>query len=200
LLFPVVPDTLLGVKTDYDRARTAVRRALAARNWNPADLARAADVDEGTVLDFINGVRTPQLKTRGKLEAALDWPAGTLDDVASGDLEVSDLATGKPMLSVVPGTVDALPVDIEEDNEVLAAVRRDPLLDEDARAHYLNQYELLVEMSARRRAAKDGDGTERLPYVAHGRQETPVDPDEEKQLEDIAKAARRRNKPQVPPE
>lgn len=69
---------------DYSLARAALRRAIAALEWNPADLARAAGVDPGTVLDFLNGVREPQVKTQGKIEKAVGWPIGTLEDVARG--------------------------------------------------------------------------------------------------------------------
>jgi len=178
---------------DYDLARAAIKRALAARGWNAADLARDTGKDEGTILDFLNGLRTPQLKTRGLIETALGWPAGAIDDIAAGGLipVVGEAASVLPSLSVVPAIVEP-PID-EEGNEVLEAIRRDPYLDDDAKAHYENQYELLREMSARRRSAKESGEQERLPYVAHGRRTTPVDPEEEKRLEDIAREARRRN-------
>ena len=184
-----------GVRNDNDRARRAVRQALAAAGWNPADLARAAEVDEGTVLDFINGQRTPQIRTRGKLEAALGWPAGTLDDIAAGgEAPVpQEQPPARPGLSVVGATVEPEVNEDEVDNEVLAAIRRDPDLDDDARNHFLNQYELLREMSQRRRIAAEKGEPDLLPYVAHGKRREPVDLAEERRLEELAKQAAQDN-------
>ena len=135
------------------------------------------------------------------VETALGWTLGRCEEILAGQPHRPDLDLADPDrargLSVVPGILDEPEPTEDEDNEVLAAVLRDPFLDEDAKAHYVNQYELLREMSARRRAAQS-DTTEMLPYVAHGKRETPVDPEEEKRLEDIARAARARNQPKPP--
>lgn len=69
---------------DWDAARRAVKAALAAKGWNPADLSREAEVDPGTVLDFLNGSRVAQIKNRGKIERALGWPGGSLEAIAHG--------------------------------------------------------------------------------------------------------------------
>jgi transcriptional regulator with XRE-family HTH domain len=47
-------------------------------------LANAAEVDPGTVSDLLAGKRWPQAKSRAKIERALEWPAGTLADIAAG--------------------------------------------------------------------------------------------------------------------
>lgn len=115
-----------------------------------------------------------------------EWIERTIRDVSREVREGQDFPVGTP-LSVVPDIVD-LPAD-DEDNEVLAAIRRDPSLSPRNKAHFLNQYAILRDFSAVEAAASATPG-ERLPYVAHGQQTTPVDPDEEKRLEEIARAAR----------
>lgn len=46
-----------------------------------AELARRADVDQGTVGDFIAGNRWPRSDTRAALEKALDWWPGLIDAI-----------------------------------------------------------------------------------------------------------------------
>lgn len=56
--------------------------------WNQADLARRADVDEGTVGDLLSGARRPRRDTLAKIEQALGWPSGRaveLRDVGGGE-------------------------------------------------------------------------------------------------------------------
>lgn len=175
---------------DYGRAREAIMRNLASRGWNPADLARHAQADQGTVLDFLNGKRTAQLRTRGKIEAALDWTPGTIDDIAAGGEIPPIKPPGEPpALSVVPDIVEPVPAAvIEQDNEVLTAIRRDPDLDDTAREHFLNQYVILRDFSRFRR-----DKGDLLPYVAHGERVGPADPEEERRLEELARKAAREN-------
>lgn len=166
---------------NWERARQAVRRTLTAKQWNPAELAREAKTDIGTVLDFLNGNRKIQSKTQGKIEEALGWPPGTLLDIAREGLEIADLASMESAparnLSVVPERVQP----VEEDNAVLEAIRLDPYLLPEAKEHFTNQYALL------RRIALTTD--EALPYVAHGQREEPVDPVQEKVIEEIARRA-----------
>ena len=71
-----------------EEARAAVRVAvtaeMASRGWNIADLRNAADIDPGTIGDFLDGSRWPQIRTLGKIEKALDWPAGTIAAMLAG--------------------------------------------------------------------------------------------------------------------
>lgn len=62
----------------------AVRDELARLQRDPAWLARAADVDQGTVGDFLAGNRAPRLSTMAKIEAALGWEPGTIDRLNRG--------------------------------------------------------------------------------------------------------------------
>lgn len=172
---------------NYDAARLALRRALAAKGWNPADLSRAAGVDQGTVLDFLNGNRTPQIKTRGRMEQAVGWPAGTLDDIAAGHEpplveldEQDDEQDGGRHLTVAP--------DVPPENPVLEAIRNDPHLLPEAKEHLLNQYGLLLRVAAL------SEESARLPHVARRSSDAPAapaDPAEEARiLEDVERAAR----------
>jgi transcriptional regulator with XRE-family HTH domain len=47
-------------------------------------LAARARLDPTTISTFFNGHHWPQARTRAKLEAALEWPIGTLGDIAGG--------------------------------------------------------------------------------------------------------------------
>jgi transcriptional regulator with XRE-family HTH domain len=47
-------------------------------------LAVKARTDLSTVNTFLNGRTWPQVRTRARLETALDWPVGTLSRLASG--------------------------------------------------------------------------------------------------------------------
>lgn len=67
-----------------DRARQAVAAKLAGRQQNPMALARAASIDLGTLVDFLEGRRWPRMPTQGKIEQSLGWPAGTINAIANG--------------------------------------------------------------------------------------------------------------------
>jgi hypothetical protein len=161
-------------------AADAVKRRLASLGWNAADLARVAQVDYSTVLDFLAEVRSPQTKTLGKIEAALDWPAGALKDIIDGrPVELPGLiVTGKREPEVT--RLRAVGND-EPPNPVIAAIEADPYLLPEAKAHFLNQYELLRRVQGRE---------ERLPYVARGKRITPADASEEARIEaEVRRAA-----------
>jgi transcriptional regulator with XRE-family HTH domain len=68
-------------------------------------------------------------------------------------------------------------------NPTLAAIEADPYLLPEAKAHFLNQYELLLRVS----------DPQRLPYAARGQRLTPVDPEEESLLEAKVREAAKRN-------
>lgn len=69
---------------DQAKAAQAVAAEMAARRWNPSDLAHKAKSDPGTIGDFLNGNRWPKLSTQGKIEEALGWPAGSIRSIALG--------------------------------------------------------------------------------------------------------------------
>lgn len=66
------------------RAADAVAARMAHLEWNNTQLVTATGADPGTVGDFLNGKRWPKLGTQGKIERALEWPAGTLRAIAAG--------------------------------------------------------------------------------------------------------------------
>ena len=70
-----------------DNAQRAARvlRAMAERRWSQADLATAAQIDPGTLSDFLSGERKPRGKTLAKIDAALGLTPGTLAASAPED-------------------------------------------------------------------------------------------------------------------
>ena len=189
------------------RLELGLRQGDLAVRGGPA-LATVGLIEKGKM-------RNPRPLTLGGLDRALEWVSGSAEAVLVGDEPIPLRSGGpEPVPSRDPGRPasppDPRPVggdpqdaqqrplalvpeaDLEEENEVLAAIRRDPYLDEDARAHFLNQYELLRELSARKKATATG---EPLRYVAHGKRTTPVDPDEERRLEEMARQAAQEDVP-----
>lgn len=65
-------------------ARMAVQREIARTGGDGAALARKSGVHPQTVQAFVKGSRWPSLKTLGRLDVALGWPAGTLSAIAEG--------------------------------------------------------------------------------------------------------------------
>lgn len=123
LMFLRVPAMLAGMATDYDRARTELWRRLGALEWNAADLARESKLDEGTVLDFLNGVRTPQNRTRAKIEKAVGWAEGTLGEIARGLAMPSVVPVAQDEPHVADVGPDPQPAGITDD-ELLAIIQR----------------------------------------------------------------------------
>lgn len=76
-------DTLVTLE-GKSAARRAAQAEMAMRGWNYVDLRQAAGIDAGTVADFLSGDRWPKLRTQGRIEAAFDWPPGTLTAIADG--------------------------------------------------------------------------------------------------------------------
>ena len=89
--------------TDEGRkaARLAVARELARRSSDATKLAVSAGVHPQTVQALINGTRWPSLRTLGKLDAALGWPAGTLNGIAEEESEGQDETVSGPVLSLI---------------------------------------------------------------------------------------------------
>lgn len=73
---------------DREQGRTQARLAVAAemahRRWTNTELAKRSGVDINTIGDFLAGSRWPKSPTQGRLESALDWPAGTISAIAAG--------------------------------------------------------------------------------------------------------------------
>jgi hypothetical protein len=69
---------------NQQRAAHAVAAWMAHLEWNNTQLVAATGADPGTIGDFLNGKRWPKIGTQGKIERALEWPAGTLRTIAAG--------------------------------------------------------------------------------------------------------------------
>lgn len=65
-------------------ARLAVHAACARRGWGPTELASHAKIDPGTAGDFLAGTRYPKIPTLAKIEAALEWPSGSITAIGAG--------------------------------------------------------------------------------------------------------------------
>lgn len=92
---------------DLQAAAAAVEAAAGEKGWTIKDLATAAGIDPATVTDFLSARRWPRMNTRGSLEKALGWPAGTIAQVAAG--------------GAAPGLVD---LEAESADELAAEARR----------------------------------------------------------------------------
>lgn len=84
------------------RATDAVAAEMARRGWNKADLAAAAEVDYGTISDFLAYERRAQGRTQAALERALGWSPGTYRRLALGAIDEPEPAVG----TVTPGPQD----------------------------------------------------------------------------------------------
>lgn len=68
-----------------DAARREARRAITATGLHRETWARkVAKVDPKTVATFLEGSTWPQAPTRKKIEEALGWPVGSLEEIADG--------------------------------------------------------------------------------------------------------------------
>jgi len=123
---------------------------MGVRDWNPADLAREAKVDPGTVLDFLNGVRVLQHKNRAKIEKAIGLPLQTLEEWAGGaEIVLPDSDPVGPAAQDDGYVEDRLPGDPEPsitDDEVVALIER----------QQRELAELLEKMRARSERPVDG--------------------------------------------
>lgn len=85
---------------------------MAALHLNAADVARIAAVDAGTVSDFLRGKRWPTTRTRARIEAALQWPPGRLEQLAEDPTAVDEVTTdgegGRITFQVPRGALDGL--------------------------------------------------------------------------------------------
>lgn len=87
-------------KTGEKRARAAVQRAMGERGYTAAALAREANVDPGTVGDFLNGKRWPRREKMAAMERALLLTPGTLTQLSEGGAgegeSIAPLRRGRP--------------------------------------------------------------------------------------------------------
>lgn len=71
-----------------EESRKAVGRAVQVRmaelRHSPTTMADAADVDAKTIRSLVSGERWPQLLQRDRIETALGWEPGTLQNMADG--------------------------------------------------------------------------------------------------------------------
>jgi hypothetical protein len=104
---------------DETTARRAVTAAMHERTWNPTDIARESGVDVGTVSDFLSGQRWPRAATRARIERALSWPPGAINDIAAG----------RPVNDVLGDGPQLVPVEMEPGWSVLMdrAAASDPM-------------------------------------------------------------------------
>jgi hypothetical protein len=136
-------------------------------------VAAALGRDVSWIYDHLYGVQVQDVPVR---VTGRDTTPITADSVGGGS---ESLPPGRPLELVRESAGEP-----EEDNEVLAAIRRDKVLSPEAKAHFLNQYELLAKLSR----IEKTDIPQR--YVA----ETPrtgYDPELEREIdEDVRRAGR----------
>lgn len=111
------------------RVRERVQTEMSRIGWSNADLSRSAGIDNGTVGDFLAGVRWPTSITRAKIARALGWAPESIDAIERGGDPV--LVDGEPvvpssddagvLLSMPPGTLAGL--DLAEREEVVTAAK-----------------------------------------------------------------------------
>lgn len=85
-------------------------------------LAQRAGVDVSTLSTFFNGHHWPQARTRAKLEAALDWPVGTLQEIAAGGKPPGE--TKRTGADPVEAQILAIPHLLDQDRELFLRVYR----------------------------------------------------------------------------
>jgi len=83
-------------------------------------LAERAHVDPTTISTFFNGHHWPQARTRAKLETALEWPVGTLGDIAGGSKPPG--APKDTDADPVEAQIAAIPHLLDEDRELFLKV------------------------------------------------------------------------------
>lgn len=180
--------------------RRLILDRMREKGWDPKDV-EGRGVKHATLHRYMNPVEMLQLPRRSVLEAlaaGLQLPVPVVTQAAkdsvgwNGDataVETDARPASPPSLSVVPSRVESSQDDEEDDvdNAVLRAIAADPHLDEISREHFTSQYKILRKFTRYRREH------ERLPYVAHGTREDPVDPEEEARIEAEARRAAQEN-------
>ena len=115
---------------DHAAAAQAANDVLHEHGWNVRDLAQAADLDPGTVGDFLSGVRWPRTGTRGRLEQALGLTPGTLQRIAEGKPLREQAQPEQPVGLGLDAEADGLtPEEIEPVLAIVRAIKRAKGLD-----------------------------------------------------------------------
>ena len=87
------------------RDARAAGRAVSARmgelGLTQRALAEQAGVDAKTLRDLLDGKRWPQAVTRGRLEQALGWTYGQLEDLAEGRVDAPGDEPGSPEAAIL---------------------------------------------------------------------------------------------------
>ena len=126
------------MERDVRAAGAAVAAAAGALGWSQTELATRAGVDPGTLGDFVAGARWPRQTTRGRIEKALQWRPGTIQQIADGaeppeivspaadtDAPAADLPVGSGVdPEIITRLAEADPATIEAVRAVLKAARR----------------------------------------------------------------------------
>lgn len=108
-------------------------------------LAERAHLDPTTISTFFNGHHWPQARTRAKLEAALEWPVGTLGEIAGGARAPTEAKATDA--DPIEAQIAAMPHLLDEDRELFLRVyksRRD-----EHTARRLKDLETLLESSTK---------------------------------------------------
>lgn len=77
-------DNGMSTEIGRERARRNVRVLMVEKFRSQAKLAKAAEVDAGTLSDFLGGKRWPHADTLDRLERALDLTPDTIQGWADG--------------------------------------------------------------------------------------------------------------------
>lgn len=104
----VVPNHARVTNPSLD-VRRQVKAARSQRGWTQRELAAAAKVSRGSVQSLENGMRLDE-KTEAKIEVALGWPVGRLDQYRSGASSDERAASSAPppRIDAATGTVGDL--------------------------------------------------------------------------------------------
>ena len=116
----------------------AIRDRRAALGLAQGDLAQHGGPSLVTVGQLERGqIARPQPATLARIDAALKWGPGTSASILRGDARgtVEPAEAAPTQLKVVADQIVA--------NPVVAAIEADPYLLPEAKAHFLNQYDLL---------------------------------------------------------
>lgn len=105
--------TTRGPPVSGDATREQVRHAILRAGHTPRSFADEADLDPGTLYDFLSGKRDGSSMTRYKIETALRWPVGSIDQLFAGLSfeQATTLAAGLEERTPVPARPVGLGLD-----------------------------------------------------------------------------------------
>lgn len=159
---------------------------MKARGWSNQHVEDRG-VPHATLMRYINPLTMkapPREATLRQLADALDLSFEQLRDAALASMR--EAVDAPPVRHLKPAPSPPSPRGRAGENEVVAAIQRDPYLLPEAKEHFLNQYELLLRIGRQ--------GERALGYVAHGEAEEPLDPKREAELEEKARTESERNR------